>query len=441
MNKLLLIPILVLAKSLIAILKASKRGSGTALPGYLVGKYFPFSFKLLISQIPNVIAITGTNGKTTSQTMLNAVLSQQEGVKILRNSAGANLSQGILSELIKQADLLGNLDFTHAILEVEEATLPRIATLLRPSVIAVTNLYRDQLDAYGETDITEKLIREGIAQCPTARIVVNGDDPRASRLTQGLSNPTHSISLPEVYAKTLPYEGIFRGSQHLTQNVLRAEEIQIKSDLTTDVVAAGNIDGAAIQSLRVNVKSPGFFHVYNALMTITIAKLLQVSDDQIQQGFWQFNPAFGRGEVLVREQAGKRVNYRVLLVKNPASFTLSLDLIKTVPQLKVIFAINDNTADSRDVSWLWDSQLERLNQADIAWIMCTGIRAKDMQVRLKYAFDDSTLIDCTQIEESIRRAIAHSFDRAQNGDTLYVLPTYTAMLEFRKHMGKTLDQT
>jgi len=440
MNKLLLIPILLLAKSLIAILKASKRGSGTALPGYLVGKYFPFIFKLLIRQIPNIITITGTNGKTTSQTMLNAVLSESDGVKILRNSAGANLSQGILSELIKQADLFGNLDFTHAILEVEEATLPRIATLLRPTVIAVTNLYRDQLDAYGETDMTEKLIRDGIAQCPTARVVVNGDDPRTSRLTQGLPNSTHYVSLPEAYAKSLPYEGTFRGSQHLSQNVLRAEEIQINSDLTTDLVAVGDVDGTTLDPIHLNVKSPGFFHVYNALTTLTIAKLLDVSDNQIRHGFQQFNPAFGRGEVIVREQAGKQVNYRVLLVKNPASFSLSLDLIKTVPNLKVMFAINDNTADSKDVSWLWDSHLEYLNQAAIAWIFCTGIRAKDMQVRLKYAFDDAAISDRTHVEENIKQAIAQSFDRAQNGDTIYVLPTYTAMLEFRKQMGKTLEK-
>jgi UDP-N-acetylmuramyl tripeptide synthase len=182
MKHLLLAPIILFAKLMITVLKASGRGSGTALPGYIIGKYFPFTFKLLISQIPHVIAVTGTNGKTTTQTMLNAILSNEDGVRILRNGAGANLSQGILSELLKQSSPLGTLDFTHAILEVEEATLPRIATLLRPDIIAVTNLYRDQLDAYGETDMTETLIRDGIAQCPQARVVVNGDDPRTSRM-------------------------------------------------------------------------------------------------------------------------------------------------------------------------------------------------------------------------------------------------------------------
>lgn len=440
MKHLLLVPIILVAKLMITVIKASGRGSGTALPGYIIGTYFPFTFKLLISQIPHVIAVTGTNGKTTTQTMLNAILSNEDGVRILRNGAGANLSQGILSELLKQSSPLGTLNVTHAILEVEEATLPRIATLLHPDIIAVTNLYRDQLDAYGETDMTERLIRDGIAQCPQARVVVNGDDPRTSRLTQTLDNPTHFISLPEEYSKNLPYEGDFKGTQGIEQNMLRSPTLHVNPDLTTDIEVAGDIDGTPVKNLRVRIASPGFFHVYNALTAITIAKLLKVSDESIIQGFQQFDPAFGRGEVLVKQQGQKRVNYQLLLVKNPASFTLSLDLVKAIPNLKLIFAINDNTADSKDVSWLWDSQLERLNGATIDWMMCTGIRAKDMRVRLKYAFADPAQVECISIDESIRHTIEVSFGRSHNGDTIYVMPTYTAMLEFRKLMGKTLDQ-
>ncbi|NJL47117.1 MAG: hypothetical protein HC929_05900 [Leptolyngbyaceae cyanobacterium SM2_5_2] len=204
MNQLLLIPIVAFAKLLTLVLRVSGRGSGTALPGYLVGKYCPFALGALVKQIPTIIAITGTNGKTTSQTMLSAMLEPVAGVKVLRNKAGANLSQGILSELLKQSNALGRLDVTHAILEVEEATLPRIAALLQPQVIAVTNLYRDQLDAYGEIDRTEKLIRDGIAQCPQAQVVTNGDDPRTARLTQGLPNATYFVSLAEEYSRFCP---------------------------------------------------------------------------------------------------------------------------------------------------------------------------------------------------------------------------------------------
>lgn len=438
MKHLLLVPIVAFAKLLTLALRISGRGSGTALPGYLVGKYFPFALEALVSQIPTIIAITGTNGKTTTQTMLNAMLEQVDGVKILRNKAGANLSQGILSELLKQSNAVGRLDVTHAVLEVEEATLPRIAATLKPSIIAVTNLYRDQLDAYGEIDRTEKLIRDGIAQCPTAAVVVNGDDPRTARLTQGLGNPTYFVSLSEEYSKFLPYEGSLHHREKGDQG-LEATHIHINEDLTTDFDAQGTINGESVHIARAKTASPGFFHVYNALTAMTITQLLGVDSDTATRGLQTFKPAFGRGEILIRQLGPKQVNYRLLLVKNPASFSLSLELMRTIPNVKLVLAINDNTADGKDVSWLWDSELERLNQAQIQWIICTGIRAKDMRVRLKYALEQEPAESISTVED-IREAIHLSFEQANDGDTVFVMPTYTAMLEFRKLMGKTLDR-
>ncbi|MEM8545512.1 MAG: MurT ligase domain-containing protein [Cyanobacteria bacterium P01_H01_bin.119] len=441
MSRLRLVPIILLTRLLVRLLKLSGRGSGTALPGLLVNRYFPFAFADLVSQIPKVVVVTGTNGKTTTQTMLSAILHPVSGLKLLRNKSGANLAQGILSQLLREAHWSGRLEFTHAVFEVEEATLPRIAHLLRPGIIAVTNLYRDQLDAYGEVDITEKLIRSGIAQCPQAEVVTNGDDPRTSRLTEGLPNVTYFTSLPEDYAQTVPYEGEPRSTAHVSDNILRAKNIQVRADLSTDVTVEGCLDQTEVADLQLNVASPGFFHVYNALSAIAIAKRLGVSDRDITQGFQQFQPAFGRGEILTAAGPGNQVvNYQVLLVKNPVGLSLSLDLLSQVPNLKLLFAINDNIADSRDVSWLWDSQLELLNKADIDWLACTGIRAKDMAVRLKYALDPA-VYDVQQVvtEERISSAVANTLKRAQAGDTIYVLPTYTAMLEFRKVMGRTLD--
>ncbi|MFQ4135640.1 MurT ligase domain-containing protein [Nodosilinea sp. PGN35] len=436
MNQLLLIPIVAFAKLLTLALRLSGRGSGTALPGYLIGRYFPFVLEALVSQIPVVVVITGTNGKTTSQTMLSAVLDQVPEAKVLRNKAGANLSQGILSELLKQSNALGQLDFTHAVLEIEEATLPRIAALLKPDIIAVTNLYRDQLDAYGEIDRTEKLIRDGIAQCPTAAVVVNGDDPRTSRLTQGLGNATYYMSLAPEYARFLPYEGKLN-RRNVDSQGLEATNICINEDLTTDFSVQGLMNGEAINLPRATTVSPGFFHVYNGLTAIAIAHLLGIDGPTAAAGLQAFKPAFGRGEILTRQQDSKQVNYRLLLIKNPASFSLSLELLRNIPALKLILAINDNTADSKDVSWLWDSEVERLNQADIDWVLCTGLRAKDMVVRLKYALN--TPPGPIPAIESIRQAIDLSFEQSNSGDTVFVLPTYTAMLEFRKLMGKTLD--
>ena len=437
MKNLLLIPIVAFAKLLTLTLRVSGRGSGTALPGYLVGRYFPFALDALICQVPTIVAITGTNGKTTTQTMLNAMLERVNGVKILRNKAGANLSQGILSELLKQSNALGQLDCTHAVLEVEEATLPRIAAVLKPKIIAVTNLYRDQLDAYGEIDRTEKLIRDGIAQCPDAAVVVNGDDPRTARLTKGLENSTYFTSLSEDYSKFLPYEGHLHHREKNAQG-LEATSIHINEDLTTDFEVQGTIGNQNIHISRARTVSPGFFHVYNALTALTISHLLGVDEETALGGLQSFQPAFGRGEILVRQGRGKRVNYRLLLVKNPASFSLSLELMRNIPDLKLMLAINDNTADGKDVSWLWDSELERLNNAQIQWIICTGIRAKDMRVRLKYALDTEPAESIATVE-TIRDAIDRSFEQARDGETVFVMPTYTAMLEFRKLMGKTLD--
>jgi lipid II isoglutaminyl synthase (glutamine-hydrolysing) len=341
-----------------------------------------------------------------------------------------------LSELLKQSNAVGRLDFTHAVLEVEEATLPRIAKLIKPNIIAVTNLYRDQLDAYGEIDRTEKLIRDGIAQCPTAAVVVNGDDPRTSRLTQGLGNATYFMALAPEYAKFLPYEGKLNPRDPDGQG-LEATDIHINEDLTTDFSVQGQINHEKVHLPQARTVSPGFFHVYNALTAIAIAHLLGIDGATAIAGLKTFKPAFGRGEILTRQQGDKQVNYRLLLVKNPASFSLSLELLRNIPALKLILAINDNTADGKDVSWLWDSELERLNQANIDWILCTGVRAKDMAVRLKYALEASP--GPIPAEESIRQVIDSSFEKAGSGDTIFVLPTYTAMLEFRKLMGKTLD--
>lgn len=447
MNRLFLIPVILLSRLLVALLRISGKGSGTALPGLLVSRYFPFAFEALIAQLPRIVVITGTNGKTTTQTMLSAILDEMDDITVLRNQAGANLKQGIISQLVSEANLLGQLNVSHAIFEVEEATLPKIAKVLNPEIITVTNLYRDQLDAYGETDITERLIQDGIAQCPKAQVVVNGDDPRTSRLTRTLPNPTYFTSLPEDYAEDIPYEGETQQTQDISDNILRAVDIQIRANLTSDVQVEGVMKGEAIAPLSINIASPGFFHVYNALAAMTIAKLLGASDRDITQGFQSFKPAFGRGEILVwedispGEQPNKRVNYQILLVKNPAGMSLNLDLLKNVDHLKLIFAINDNIADSKDVSWLWDSDFERLNHANIDWIICTGIRAKDMTVRLKYALEDPTQMGPTKTAENIRQAIEQATAQAHDGDTVYVLPTYTAMLEFRKLMGKSLESS
>lgn len=438
MKRIILIPIIFFVKSLTALLKYTKKGSGTALPGLIIDKYFPWALEELLKQIPNVIVITGTNGKTTTQTILRSILDEEKSIKFLTNKAGANLTRGIVSELLKQSTKFGELDFTHAVFEVEEATLPKIAEKLNPKFIVVTNLYRDQLDAYGEVDITEKHIVTAIKKCPNAKILLNLDDPRVSQMTQNLPNDTIYVSLPESFRNDLPYEGEKTTNSVTNKSIVKAKNIKINDDLSSTFQILSKAKNQEFKIENLNLSVPGYFHIYNALFAITISKLLGLDDNNISKGISSFKPAFGRGEVLEKiDENNKKVNYRLLLVKNPAGFSLNLSLLNKISRLKLLICINDNTADGKDVSWLWDSKIELLNSANIDWIMTTGVRAKDMQVRLKYALDNPSKTILTH--ESIGRIINESFDKANDGDTIYVLPTYTAMLEFRKLMGKTLE--
>ncbi|MCA9385042.1 DUF1727 domain-containing protein [Candidatus Dojkabacteria bacterium] len=436
MKQIAIVPIVIFAKILTWIVKVTKRGSGTALPGLIVGRRAPWVLSYLLEQIPHIIVVTGTNGKTTTQTMLRSIIETDNQV-VLTNATGANLSRGILSELLKRSNILGKISFKSALFEVEEGTLPRIVAQLKPEIIAVTNLYRDQLDAYGEIDITEKYIRTALEKAPQARIVLNQDDPRVSKLAQGLPNEVVYVSLPEELLTHFPYEGIQSKKTKPHKQSVKAKSIQIHEDLTSEFSVEGKVGDNPITIEDIRIASPGFFHVYNALVAITIASLIKIKPETIKAGLQNFEPAFGRGEVIMKKEGTKAVHYRLLLVKNPAGFNLNTQLIQAIPNLKILIAINDNTADGTDVSWLWDSKLEILNESSISSITCSGTRAKDMHLRLKYAFN---ILPEIHTDESLDWALQHTFETAKHGDTIFVLPTYTAMLEIRKLMGRQLEE-
>ncbi|MBD3362499.1 DUF1727 domain-containing protein [Candidatus Dojkabacteria bacterium] len=430
-----LIPIIIFSKILTWFLKVTGEGSGTALPGRIIEKYFPRTLQKLVSQIPNIIIITGTNGKTTTQTLLNSIFKEAD-INIIINSAGANLSRGILSEILKQCSLTGKIDCTHAVFEIEEGTLPKIAKVLNPKIIAVTNLYRDQLDAYGEVDITQKYIRKGIEQCPNAKIILNYDDPRTSQLTKKLPNDTYYVSLPDQFSKELPYEGERTKQKSKVPNYIKAKNLKVTPNLTSEFEVLGKINNKQIKFDTQTLNAYGYFHVYNVLIAITVSKLLDIKNNIIKKGINKFNPAFGRGELITKKDKEKTVNFRMLLVKNPAGYSLNLDLIRSVKNLKLILLLNDNTADGKDISWIWDARFELLNKSDITWMILGGTRAKDLQVRLKYALNEYSEYF---LDEDINKCIEKSFNNANNNDTIFVLPTYTAMLKFRKLLGKKLE--
>jgi len=412
-------------KFLTFVLKVTGRGRGTALPGLIVEKYFPFVIPYVLEKSPYTILITGTNGKTTTRTILANIVEGEGGV--IQNRSGSNLLRGIISEIFSQSDLLGRVSAKYAVFEVEEATIPKLTKLLKPEQIIVTNLYRDQLDAYGEVDRTQKFIQEAIDNSSQAKVILNGDDPRVRNLNAKGNNDTVYFQIDDPLKENFNYESTL--SEDLLKDALTAQHLKINTDLSTDFSYSGK---------KVNLKLPGYYHVYNAIAAIASAEILEIDPEKIITAVEHTKPAFGRGEV-VKFQVK---NIQILLVKNSVGFNLNLDLLKNIKNPEIALILNDKTADGKDVSWIWDSQLEILNEIKPKTIICSGTRANDMLMRVKYAlpnlqetkesavyFDEKT--GTNVILAKNLKSVLNLLAKSQS-NTFYILTTYTAMLELRK---------
>lgn len=414
--------------------KFLNRGSGTALPGLIIEKYYPELFDYFSLQLNQTILITGTNGKTTTKSMLHEVLKEAE-IQHLTNTSGSNLKRGLISTFIENSSLKGRLNSSVALLEVEEATLPKIIDSLKPSILIVTNLFRDQLDAYGEINKTRKYILEAIRKSPHTKLVLNADDGMVSSLAENTRNETYYFSLTNKYSKEFLFEN--KPNNLNTKPALKPSLIELHGDLTSQFEYNNTI-------FDVNV--PGIFHVYNALAAMQAAILLGLQTEQIKQGLSNFKPAFGRGELLKVEKQSlpkalknfykQPFYFQLFLIKNPAGFTLTLNMLKTLRKAKLLIIINDNIADGRDVSWLWDAQVEKIQHILYTSVIVSGKRAEDMALRLKYAHKNIQKHPQITIKKDIQEAIVDIMQTVQKEETVYVLPTYTAMNEFRKILGK-----
>ncbi len=412
-------------KLLTIVLKASGHGRGTALPGLLIEKYFSFAIPYILEKSPYTILITGTNGKTTTRTLLSDILDKEGGV--LQNRSGSNLLRGIISEIFNQSDIFGRGNSKYAVFEVEEATIPKLTKLLKPDQIVVTNLYRDQLDAYGEIDRTQKFIQNAIYDSPESHIVLNADDPRVSSIDTSKNKSVHFFGIDDPLKNTFKYEGASTSKEIVTG--YKASELKINNDLTTCFIFGKDL---------VTLKLPGYYHVYNALGAIVSADIIGIDNKKILDSIQKTTPAFGRGEIL---NVGE-TRVHLLLVKNPVGFNLNLDLLKFVNRPQIALVLNDNVADGKDVSWIWDSNVEMLSEIKPRTILCSGLRATDMMNRVKYASHDlksqpdnssfhvaSSDTNVLLLEDL--NILLEYIGNSKSSD-FYVLSTYTAMLGIRK---------
>ncbi len=405
------------------------------------------------------VAITGTNGKTTTTRMVSKIL-RTAGIRAVNNSTGANLVTGVTAALVSDASLSGRPASEMGLFEVDEASVPRVAEEAQLSLLAVLNLFRDQLDRYGELAYTAKVIASAFSDLPPdGSVVLNADDPLVASLGRGARNPiffgvedpaldtgrlqhiADSKNCP-VCGTALRYEAVYFGhigvygclncSFTRPEPAYKATRIRMNGPTGTDFSLT-----TPRGEYEAHIGLPGLYNVYNALAASAVAVEAGVREEDVVRGLREFGGAFGRVE---RVQAGENEVF-LLLIKNPVGFNEILRTFVASPVEEtnadkaghVLIAINDNDADGRDVSWLWDVDFEMLAEAETSGaprFYVTGIRAEDMAVRLKYAE-----LPVHSVIPDRKKALLAALDATPSGETLYVLPTYTAMLELRQTLS------
>jgi len=376
-----------------------------------------------------------------------------DGLSPLHNRAGANLLTGLTTAVVENASPLGRARAGIGVFEVDEATVPGAVTEVQPRVIVLTNLFRDQLDRYGEVEFVASLWRQMIDTLPTTtKLVLNADDPMVAALGRNRDNVLYfGIDVSDAgtgetpYALDArlcafcgaPYEYLSNFYGHLGHYRCSACDWQRPAPAVrvTSIESRGDRGSrASVQSpshsFELEIKLPGLYNVFNALAATACATALDISVGSIQRGVERFEAAFGRLERVPME--GREL--LLALVKNPVGFN---EVLRTVlpdaGTFRIVLAINDLFADGTDISWLWDVDFEVLTDRPIS-IVCTGLRADDMAVRLKYANVQRQRI---QVEPDVSRALELALLGSEAGETIYMLPTYTAMLETRNLLRKT----
>ncbi len=421
------------AKSTAMLSKIFGLGSGSALPGRIALAIYPdllrqfkeqINQKAFKQQIKTVsVVVTGTNGKTTTTGILEQMLEENGYSHLTCNHHGANLHYGVVTAFALNTDLSGKLKSPHYIIEADEAALASITAALRPRIIIVTNLYRDQLDRFGELDSTEKLINKGIEASyltldSAPALVLNADDKRVIKL---------AAQLEQRYLFTV--ESTAKISNLDSNNEVCAIN---KNARTTNIkVEHEGLEGSDItvsgsQNYQLHLKLPGLYNAYNFAAAATAAELIGLNAEQIKASVDHYHCNFGRAETRVINGVASQT----FLIKNPTGCTEVLKLLENNQEADFLIAINDNYADGRDVSWLWDAEWQRLAGLKQARFYCSGHRAEDMALRLNYAGIEAERLKTLP---AIASALKQSIKNAQlSARKLYILPTYTALLELEK---------
>ncbi len=425
--------------------RVSRRGGGTTLPGDVARAIDPKVLtKLLRDLTHGSIVITGTNGKTTTSRLITWLL-EGAGHKVVTNRAGANLIFGVTAAALDRAGMDARLRANWGVFEIDEASLPKVVEEIKPTATLVLNLFRDQLDRYGELESIAKKIESALSTLPQgSTAILNADDPRVAEIGLGLPNPPLWYGLEDVRValRELPHAADARTCPRCGAS-LHFEAVYVGHDgvyrcpnndfaRPAPSITAQNINlasfyrfSADIQNTQLDVQLGGLYNVYNVLAAFAVARTLGLEPDYIAERLRDFRAAFGRQERV--EFRGRILN--LVLSKNPAGFNETLRTsIDLANGTNFLIALNDRKADGTDVSWIWDVDFEHLkDKAQV--VVPAGNRAHDLAVRLKYAG-----VPAAEPETDPGRALDLLVKLTKEGDIAHLLCTYTAMLDLRAEL-------
>ncbi len=427
------------AKTVISLINLLRLGAGSVLPGTLAYRIQPKILSLLSRQVKGgIIVIAGTNGKTTTSLLLRQIL-EQANYRVAHNAAGANLINGLITALSANANFLGTIQADYAILEIDENIIPKAITQLQPKLILCLNLFRDQLDRYGEVDTIGYRWQKSIAELsPETIIILNGDDPTLAYLGERLVKESRwqnvrffGLTEPDKYLEEMPHavDAIYCPS---CGHPLDYQGFYLSHLGDFDCPSCG----FAKPSLAINSQEwtqilIGVYNKYNTLAASVSAQELGINKETILKTINNFQAAFGRAEEL--EFEGKKV--RILLSKNPVGMNETIRAVSDIQQVQgastTLLVLNDRTPDGTDVSWIWDVDMENLVKLQ-GTIVVSGDRVYDMALRIYYSQPDLANRVNLIVKEDLQAAIATALETTPSDRTLHIVPTYSAMLEVRE---------
>lgn len=449
---------IVIGKIIFLFTQFFKLGAGGTWPGEVALRLQPNLLEYFSNTLRRgVIIVAGTNGKTTTSLMITQIL-ESRGDIVVHNSSGANLLNGIISAFIQKSDWLGNVRGDWGVLEVDENSLSAVMSNVkchmsnenRKLIIVLLNLFRDQLDRYGEVDVISQKWQKVLSTISAATFILNCDDPLIAHIGKISTRPFLNNNV------------IYFGIEDKKQFIKTKEHAQ-DSTFCLNCGARLSYEGIYFSHLGIWKCTqcgekrpkptifeyvsplPGQYNLYNTLAAVSVVKALDIEDSHIKQTLSEFKPAFGRQEVFSIN--GKYI--KLFLSKNPTGFNASLRTVIGLNPHGILLVLNDRIPDGRDVSWIWDVDFEMIPNS--VKLVVSGDRVYDLALRIKYArqkiqnsrFDPPRLNEAgarraelrTQnliIESDFKQALSKGLDAIEKHETLYILATYSAMLEVRK---------